>query len=62
MKPELSVVVPVFNEEEVIKATQQRLTAVLSDLQLTYEIIYINDGSTDRRLRSSDPGASPTAR
>ncbi|NLK02169.1 MAG: glycosyltransferase family 2 protein [Clostridiaceae bacterium] len=48
MKPELSVVVPVFNEEEVIKATQQRLTAVLSDLQLTYEIIYINDGSTDR--------------
>ena len=48
MKPELSVVVPVFNEEEVITATQQRLAAVLSALQLPYEIIYVDDGSTDR--------------
>lgn len=43
----LSVVVPVFNEEEVIQKTHERLTSVLDTLDLPYEILYVDDGSVD---------------
>ena len=47
----LSVVVPVFNEEEVIQIFHNRLSAVLSTLSdVRWEIIYVNDGSTDLSL------------
>jgi polyisoprenyl-phosphate glycosyltransferase len=48
MEIELSVIVPVYNEEEVIVACHQRLTRVLSGLGMRYEIIFINDGSRDK--------------
>ncbi|WP_426388676.1 glycosyltransferase family 2 protein [Variovorax sp. R-27] len=60
----LSVVVPVFNEEAVLVKFQRRLAAVLADLGVAYEIIYIDDGSTDqtihllKRLQRSHPGTS----
>lgn len=44
----LSVVVPMYNEEEVIEVTYGRLKAVLSNLGETYEMIFVNDGSRDR--------------
>lgn len=43
----LSVVVPVFNEEHVLPAFHRRMLAALSDLQETWELIYIDDGSDD---------------
>jgi dolichol-phosphate mannosyltransferase len=44
----LSVVVPCFNEAEVIGETHRRLTNVLSGLdRIDYEILYVDDGSTD---------------
>jgi glycosyltransferase involved in cell wall biosynthesis len=43
----LSVVVPCKNEEVVLRETHRRLTAVLSQLSLDFEIIYVDDGSTD---------------
>ncbi|RMF93290.1 MAG: glycosyltransferase [Candidatus Schekmanbacteria bacterium] len=43
----LSVVVPVFNEEENLEKLVKELTNVLKDLSINYEIIFINDGSTD---------------
>jgi glycosyltransferase involved in cell wall biosynthesis len=46
--PVLSVVVPLFNEEQVICAMDTRLRAVLDANQIDYEIILVNDGSTDR--------------
>lgn len=46
-RPQLSIIVPCFNEQEVIKHTHDRLNAVLSGLGMTFEIIYIDDGSTD---------------
>lgn len=46
----LSVVVPVFNEEEVIGELQRRLTAVLQKIPMRWEIIFVNDGSRDRTL------------
>lgn len=44
---ELSVVIPVLNEEGNIKPLYERLKTVLKDITESYEIIYIDDGSTD---------------
>jgi len=44
----LSVVIPVYNEEENIPELIERLLAQLSALSLSYEIIIVDDGSTDR--------------
>jgi len=46
----LSVVVPLYNEQAVITAFHERLAAVLDQLGLAAEVIYVNDGSTDRSL------------
>lgn len=46
----LSVVVPAFNEEDVLEAFHDRLAAVLSDLPFESEVLYVNDGSDDRTL------------
>ena len=46
----LSVVVPVFNEEKNIKILYQELINVLTKLDLTFEIIFVDDGSTDKSL------------
>jgi glycosyltransferase involved in cell wall biosynthesis len=43
----LSVVLPVFNELENLDILHQQLKGVLTDLGRTYEIIYVDDGSTD---------------
>ncbi len=43
----LSVVVPCFNEEEVIPATYQRLVAVLGNRDFDLQIVFVDDGSTD---------------
>jgi polyisoprenyl-phosphate glycosyltransferase len=48
--PELSVVIPVFNEEENITVLYSRLTAVLEDTHIDYEIIFVDDGSNDGSL------------
>ena len=44
----LSVVVPVYKEEEVLPIFHERILKVLDSLGLDVEIIYVNDGSTDR--------------
>ena len=49
-QPELSVVIPVFNEEENITALHSRLTAVLEGIHIDYEIIFVDDGSNDDSL------------
>jgi polyisoprenyl-phosphate glycosyltransferase len=49
-QPELSVVIPVFNEEENITVLYSRLTAVLEDTHIDYEIIFVDDGSNDNSL------------
>jgi dolichol-phosphate mannosyltransferase len=45
--PELSVVVPLFNETENIAELYRRLTASLGALRLDYELVFVNDGSRD---------------
>ena len=46
--PEVSVIIPVYNEEQVLPRLFARLYAALDDLGRSYEIIFINDGSRDR--------------
>ena len=43
----LSVIVPCFNEQEVIECTHNRLATILSKVNMKYEIIYVSDGSSD---------------
>ena len=46
-KPYISVLIPLLNEQESLPELQQRLHDTLDDIGKPYEIIYINDGSTD---------------
>ncbi len=45
--PELSVVVPVYNEREVLPMLYTRLRKVLDVLNITFEIVLVDDGSCD---------------
>jgi polyisoprenyl-phosphate glycosyltransferase len=57
----ISIVVPVFNEQEVILEFSRRLNEVRRGLALPSEVVFINDGSRDRTLdllrdlRTADP-------
>ncbi len=46
--PEISVIIPVYNEEEVLPALFARLYPALDALGRSYEIVFVNDGSRDR--------------
>ena len=46
--PQLSVVIPVYNEEQGLQALFDRLYPALDKLEISYEIIFVNDGSRDR--------------
>src|SRR3569623_1866110 len=47
MKPELSIVIPVYNEEAGLAKLFARLYPALDALNMAYEIIFVNDGSRD---------------
>jgi glycosyltransferase involved in cell wall biosynthesis len=46
----LSVVIPVYNEEENVRLLHERLKTVLHPLYKEYEIIFVDDGSSDKTL------------
>lgn len=49
--PRLSLVLPVFNEEETLPELQRRLDAFLSDIGVTWEVVFVDDGSKDSSLQ-----------
>jgi glycosyltransferase involved in cell wall biosynthesis len=49
-RPEISVILPVYNEEENIGPLNARLTESLKEVGRSYEAIYVDDGSTDASL------------
>src|SRR3989304_4962639 len=55
----LSVVIPVYNEEKNISIVHERVTEVLKSYGKKYEIIFVDDGSTDgtfgNLMRINDP-------
>ena len=59
--PDVSVVIPVYNEEENVPLLWPELRDVLEPLALSFEVIFVDDGSTDRSaeivraMRESDP-------
>jgi len=46
----ISVVIPVYNEEDNVKLLYESLVDVLDSMKPNYELIFINDGSTDKTL------------
>ncbi|MBI5191213.1 MAG: glycosyltransferase family 2 protein [Nitrospirae bacterium] len=58
---DISVVIPLYNEEESIAELHDRLTATLSRMGRAYELLFVDDGSTDRsyseleKLHRKDP-------
>jgi undecaprenyl-phosphate 4-deoxy-4-formamido-L-arabinose transferase len=48
--PRVSVVIPVYNEEDVLAALFARLYPALDALGSTYEVVFVNDGSQDRSV------------
>jgi glycosyltransferase involved in cell wall biosynthesis len=44
---DISVVVPLFNEEENVRAMHRRLTQTLRPMGLAYELVFVDDGSRD---------------
>src|SRR3954470_17051591 len=59
--PEVSVVVPLYNEQENVRELHRRLTAALGSLGTPYEIVFVDDGSRDATaelidgLQATDP-------
>lgn len=47
---ELSVIIPIYNEELNIQALYDRLKSVLSSITSSHEFIFVNDGSKDRSI------------
>jgi len=60
----LSIVIPVYNEEENIPELSSRLTKVCTSLKAPYEVLFVNDGSSDGTLaaikgaKEKDPNIS----
>src|SRR6187455_1141394 len=59
--PELSLVIPVYNEEENLPLLMEAICASLQPLNRDWEVIFVDDGSTDhsldalKRLVEADP-------
>ncbi len=47
---DISVIIPAYNEEANIQMLYDRLSAVLRQMQLDYELIFVNDGSQDKTI------------
>lgn len=60
--PSISVVVPCFNEEDVLGATLTRLRAVLDAVGESYEVVLVDDGSRDRTWALIDTAAHSDCR
>ena len=50
-KPELSLFLPVLNEEENLRPMHAKISQALESLGKTAEVIYVDDGSTDKSLK-----------
>jgi polyisoprenyl-phosphate glycosyltransferase len=49
-RPEVSLVIPIYNEEEVLPRLDERLALLLDKLGVDCEVVFVDDGSKDRSL------------
>ncbi|WP_395373152.1 glycosyltransferase family 2 protein [Marinicella sp. W31] len=50
--PRIDIIVPVFNEQEVLVLFYQRLKQVMEDSEVDWSLLFVNDGSTDQTQES----------
>jgi glycosyltransferase involved in cell wall biosynthesis len=48
---DISVVIPLYNEEDSLRELHQQLRSTLSRMNVRYELLYVDDGSTDRSFQ-----------
>src|SRR5262249_38605258 len=53
-RPVLSVVVPCFNEQEVLPALYERTSRACTSLGIAFELVLVNDGSSDAPWRAME--------
>jgi len=49
---DISVVIPLYNEEESLPELHRRLTETLTGMGVSYEMVFVDDGSTDRSFKA----------
>jgi len=54
MAPELSIVVPLYNEEESLRPLYGAITHAVAPLGISFEIVFVDDGSRDATVRIAD--------
>lgn len=58
LEPSLSVLLPVYNDQSTLAATVQQILEVLSDTSGRFELVIIDDGSSDATIEVADELAS----
>ncbi len=48
--PALTIIVPAYNEQEVLPIFHERLSAALASCDIAWDVLYVNDGSSDATL------------
>src|SRR5438128_800623 len=61
-RPDLSVVIPAYNEERRLPATLDRIQEYLGTRRFDYEIVVVDDGSTDGTVRLVEEAAAQNPR
>jgi len=56
--PNLSIVIPLYNEEQNLAMLHERLMGVMAKLSISWEMIFIDDGSSDKTLKILEELAS----
>ena len=57
----ISVVIPIYNEEEIVSLLHRAVSSAMNDVEDSWEVVYVNDGSKDssldllRQLQADDP-------
>jgi glycosyltransferase involved in cell wall biosynthesis len=62
MAPEVSIVVPLYNEEDSIRPLYAAITHAVAPLGISFEIVFVDDGSRDATVRLADEIARSDSR
>ena len=58
----LSVIIPAYNEEEMIKKTSETISGILDEENIDFELLFINDGSSDNTWKAIDEESASNKR